>query len=100
MDLIAEKIKFNGWLDSENYPEPSSLGEAIDYLLEQRPAFSPEALYMGYVMLYPIDDVVPAMKGNRLAKLLLEMYPAEALKPYMKRNNALRGVILEDAMGL
>jgi hypothetical protein len=98
MDLIAEKIETDGWLD--NYPEPLSLEEAIGYLLETRPCFSPEALYMGYVMLYPFEDVVKAMKGNRLAKLLLEMYSAEALKPYMNRDKALKGALLEDAMGL
>lgn len=98
MDLIAEKIETDGWLN--NYPEPLSLEEGIEYLLETRPCFSPETLYMGYVMLYPFEDVVKAMKGNRLAKLLLEMYSAEALKPYMKRDKSLKGALLEDAMGL
>jgi hypothetical protein len=31
---------------------------------------------------------------------LLEMYPMEALAPFMKADVGLRGVLLEEAMGL
>ena len=98
VDLIAEKITVDQW--PEQYDEPKSLAEAVDAVLDCRPGYYTETLHMGYVMLYPIEDVVPAMKGARLKKLLLEMYPAEDLKPFMNRDNVLKGVLLDDALGL
>lgn len=99
LDLVAETIEVHGW-PSNRIDVPSSLEEAVDLVLESNLGQYRETLYMGYVMLFPIEDVVPAMKGARLKKLLLEMFPAEALQPFMKRDKALKGVLLEDAMGL
>jgi hypothetical protein len=98
VDLIAEKITVDQW--PEQYNEPKSLAEAVDAVLDCRSGYPTETLHMGYVMLYPIDEVVPAMKGARLKKLLLEMYPAEALKPFMKHDSVLKGALLDDALGL
>jgi hypothetical protein len=55
---------------------------------------------MAYVMTYPMDEVVPLMCERKLHKLVLEMYPKEALTPYMKKYRDLRGVALEEELGL
>jgi hypothetical protein len=40
------------------------------------------------------------MASNRFKKLLLEMYSAEALEPFVKADTGLKGAMLEQAIGL
>jgi hypothetical protein len=103
LDLLADKIREGHWFRGEKYfkpDQPNSLQEGILWLNGASGAPHYETLYLCYVMTYPIEEVVPAMEGSRLKKLLLEMYSAEALAPFMKVDAGLRGVMLEEAMGL
>lgn len=104
LDLIASKIFRGAWPDSENlflrFPKPESLLDAVGRVESAPPGQYIETLYMSYVMTYPIEQVVPAMKGNRLKSLLLEMYSSEALIPFSKTDVNLRGVMLEGVLGL
>jgi hypothetical protein len=104
LDLIAGKILRGGWPDSEKvflrFPKPESLDGAVEHLLNAPPGQYIETLYVSCVMTYPIEQVVPAMKGNRLKSLLLEMYSVEALKPFLKTDVDLKGAMLERALGL
>lgn len=98
-DLLSLKLA-EGWPENTNLLSPTSLPQAIDELRHTSRVNSAATLYMGYIMRFPIEDVVPAMSGSRLKKLLLEMYSKEALAPFMKQDNGLKGVLLDDALGL
>lgn len=104
--LMADRISING-----DWPEevsdlafagvkPKSLEEGVNWITHCTPGKDHETLYMAYVMTYPIEQVVPAMRGKRLKKLLLEMYSPKELKPFMKADRELSGLLLEESMGL
>jgi hypothetical protein len=104
LDLLAAKISRGGWHENGNpflqFHKPESLQMAIEHLVNAPPGQYIETLYLGCVMTYPIEQVVPGMKGNRLKALLLEVYSPEALKPFLRVDADLRGAMLEGALGL
>jgi hypothetical protein len=104
--LMADRISING-----DWPEevsdlafagvkPKSLEDGVNWIAHCTPGKDHETLYMAYVMTYPIEQVVPAMRGKRLKKLLLEMYSPKELKPFLKADRELSGLMLEDGLGL
>jgi hypothetical protein len=64
------------------------------------PGSDRESLHMAYLMTYPMDQVIPLLCEDKKARLVLEMYSKEALAPYVKKYRVLRGVVLEEALGL
>jgi hypothetical protein len=105
LDLLALKLKEGPWPfpPSGEYMmpvEPESMEKLLERLERSDPDTPYETIYMACMMREPIDQVVPLMASNRLKKLLLEMYSAEALAPFVKTDTGLRGAMLEQAMGL
>jgi hypothetical protein len=103
LDLISEKLKKKPWpfhKSSEIPRDPGTIANLLTLLQHCDPGSASEAVYMACMMREPIDQVVPLMASNGLVKLLFEMYPSEALKPFVKSNRGLRGAMLEEAMGL
>lgn len=103
LDLLADKIREGHWFRGEKYfvaEKPDSLEQGISGLKQASEAPHYQTLYMCFVMTYPIEEVVSVMSENRLKRLLLEMYSAEALAPFIKNDPGLRGAMLEGAMGL
>lgn len=105
LDVLAEQIAAGEWptlLPNSELPgpKPTSLESGISRVAQCYHGKDRESLHMAYLMTYPMDEVVPLMCERRMAKLVLEMYSEEALAPYLKKYRALRGVVLEDAMGL
>jgi hypothetical protein len=105
IELLAAKVSEGEWF--HNYKQhggmrrPGSLAEAVNDLDSSRfRLYDEETMLMAYIMSYPIEQVVPAMKSHRLKKLLFEMYSQEALEPFLKTDFGLKGVMLEMAMGL
>jgi hypothetical protein len=107
LDLIARKLKEEKWPfplfgeGGERMPiEPESIEKLLERLEKSDPDTPYETIYMACMMREPIAQVVPLMASNRFKKLLLEMYSKEALAPFLKTDAGLRGVLLEEAMGL
>ena len=104
LDLLAAKISRGGWHENGNpflqFHKPESLQSAVEHFVNAPPGQYIETLYLGCVMTYPIEQVVPGMKGNRLKALLLEVYSPEELKPFLRVDADLRGAMLEGALGL
>jgi hypothetical protein len=80
--------------------KPTSLEDGVHWLTKCEQSQDHETLYMAYAMTYPIEQVVPAMRGTRLKKLLLEMYSPKELKPFLRADRELSGLMLEDGLGL
>jgi hypothetical protein len=105
LDVLADQIAIGWWPKrisgfELSTPIPTSLEDAVSWIPLCQPDKVVESLYMSYLMNQPIDQVIPLMCERKMAKLVLEMYSEEALAPYLKKYRALRGVVLEDAMGL
>jgi hypothetical protein len=103
LDLIAAKLRDEEWpfrSPLADLKAPESMDELLGLLENSRPDSSDEGVYMACMMNEPIHVVVPAMASNRFKKLLLEMYSAEALEPFVKADTGLKGAMLEQAIGL
>jgi hypothetical protein len=105
LGILSEQISLGEWpqeFSDEDFsgPRPRSLDDGIYWLTQSNPNGARETLYMAYMLAQPMDQVVPLMTGQRLQKLLFEMYSTEALQPYLKKSRALRGSFLEDSIGL
>jgi hypothetical protein len=104
LDLISAKVGAGIWPLSISgkalMKKPSSMDQALILLEGSEPGSAQEAMYMACLMREPVEQVLLLMASNRLKKLLLEMYSPEALAPHLKSDLGLRGVMLEDAMGL
>jgi hypothetical protein len=57
-------------------------------------------LFKAYVMSFPVDQVIAAMKTPVRRKVLLELYPTEVLRKHSGGDRELRGRLLEDEIGL
>ena len=105
LDVLVGQIGAGEWPDKISgfgYPggRPNTLDDGIYCVSGTSANNARQALYMAYVMTYRMDDLIPLMCERKLHKLVLEMYPKEALTPYMKKYRDLRGVVLEEALGL
>jgi hypothetical protein len=59
-----------------------------------------QALYMGYVMTFPIELVISLMTTKEQTQLALEMYSDKELRPLLHTNSILKAAMLEEALGL
>jgi hypothetical protein len=105
LDLLASRFAAGDWITANIFSDippkkPSSFNETLDQIKQADSGGIDESVYMAFLMTFPIDQVVAAMTGIRLKKLLIEMYSKEALRPYLSDDNQLKGALLEDAIGL
>jgi hypothetical protein len=104
LDLITAKISTvdDLWplLDAYRVITPRSVSDMLERLENAEPGSIDETIYMSILLLERIEKVVEMMASSRLKRLLLEMYPFEALEPFVKSDIGLKGVMLEEAMGL
>lgn len=103
-DLLVKPISQGYWPNSNlvtgRLPKPQGLANGFRFLLSAR-SEDEEALYMAYMMTFPIEKVMKVLSGPRGGRFLLEMYTAEQLKPYLKEMSMLvRGKILEAELGM
>jgi hypothetical protein len=105
LDVLAEQIAEGEWptiLPKSELPgpKPRSLENGIGFISQCMSGSDRESLHMAYLMTYPMDQVIPLLCEDKKARLVLEMYSKEALAPYVKKYRVLRGVVLEEALGL
>lgn len=105
LHVIADRMKAGDWPEEVSDLafagiKPTSLEDGVNWITKCTPDQDHETLYMAYTMTYPMDQVVPVMSGRRLQRLLFEMYSMESLQPYLNKDRALRGILLEDSLGL
>lgn len=103
LDLISESLKLKPWpfhKYSDIPEDPGTTANLLTLLQHCEPESAKEAVFMACMMRETIDQVVFLMASNGLVKFLFEMYPSEALQPFVKSSLGLRGAMLEEAMGL
>jgi hypothetical protein len=104
LDVMSLKLKEGKWpfpqSGSTMMPrEPESMEALLGMLEKSDPGTPYETVYMACIMRFPIEEVIAAMSGSRLKKLLIEMYSPAELRLHMKQDNGLKAVLLDDAMG-
>lgn len=103
LPMLAAKVREGEWFDVglTKMKKPDTLEHAVQELGDLWPNNDKgEIILMAYIMSHPIDEVVKAMTGTSLKKLLLEMYSQVELEPFLKEDVGLRGAMLEGALGL
>lgn len=104
LHIGVEYLKSGRWPESDGpfddiVQKPESLVEAFSILV-QNDKEMPLALYMAYVMTYPIEDVMSLVVSQATARPLVHMYSEKELRPHTKVNRHLKAVMLEDSLGL
>jgi hypothetical protein len=102
-DLLLKMIQEGGWpapAEEVEYAKPDDL-RGLAFCLEMSERESPSYwLYCAHLQTFPIDQVVEVMNTLKLRKILMDVYPADVLRANSKANRPLRGLLVEDALGL
>lgn len=97
-------LKSGRWPESDgtlDYPIPKPKGiEDAFCALVQNDMEMPRALYMAYVMTYPIEDVMALVVSPATARPVIDMYSEKELRPHIKANRHLKALMLEESLGL
>ena len=104
LKLAADFMKCGHWPEPDGQYEshlkkPGSAQDAFASLRSTMDA-KEAAVYMAYLMSQPIEEVIALMGNKNYMHLVKEMYTVDELRPLMKTNRYLSGVLLEDALGL
>jgi hypothetical protein len=102
-DLIVKMIQEGGWpakIDGETNFKPKGLTLLAGMLMDAEEDSAKRYLYRAYLQTFPIDKVFKVMSAPDRRKLLMEIYPPEALIGLAKDDRNFRGALLEDALGL
>jgi hypothetical protein len=102
-DLIVKMIQEGGWpakIDGEFNFKPKGLVLLAGLLMKTEEDSAKRYLYRAYLQTFPIDKVFKVMSAPDRRKLLMEIYPPEALVGLAKDDRNFRGALLEDALGL
>jgi hypothetical protein len=103
LKLAAEYMKDGYWPESDgsdlNFKKPSTVQEAVGVLRTTKHLLE-QSLNMYYLMNQPIEEVISLMANKDSIGFVREMYTDEELRPLMKTNRFLKGVFLEDELGL
>jgi hypothetical protein len=102
--LAANYLREGSW--PENYSsvgtsraKPSTIEEAFTFIFnEDLHVFV--ALYMAYVMTHPTEDVIEHVVSQAHAKLVMEMYGEDQIRPHFTKNQHLKAALLEESLGL
>jgi hypothetical protein len=105
LKLAAEYLKEEGWPESVGIFKggqamPRSTLEGFERLSENVLNAQVFALHMAWLINQPMDEVLELMGNRRYAHLIIEMYTLEELMPFMKNHYKLKGLLLEDSLGL
>jgi hypothetical protein len=105
LKLAAEHLKASGWPESDGIfeveqAEPRNTPEGFERLCENVLNARVFALNMAWLINQPMDEVLELMGNRRYMHLIREMYTFEELMPFMKTHKQLKGLLLEESLGL
>ena len=103
-DLLVQPLSQGHWPKSNlvtgAMPRPQGLSNGFRHLLSAR-SEDEEALYMAFMMTYPIEKVLKVLNGPRGTRFLMEMYTPEQLRPHLREASVLvKGRVLESDLGM
>lgn len=102
-DLLDRMVKEGGWperLHNRRPYKPKGIFELASIITQSKEGSADRHLYCAYMKTFPTDHVLKVMYTTEQRKILLSVYPSEVLLAHAKKNKPLRGMLLEDALGL
>jgi hypothetical protein len=102
-DLLVRMIQDGGWpakLGGQNLYRPKGIFELASLISKTQDHEVKFHLYCACLKTFPISKVLKVMYTERQRKILLSLYPQDVLVEHAKTNRPLRGLLLEDALGL
>lgn len=104
LDLFSRFLGEGSWpeLDPEviAIKKIEDIAELAGLVMEIPDHYYEYLLYKAKLMSFPLKDVVTALDKAPMADLLRDLYPDDALRPFMRHNRALRGLLLENDLGM
>jgi hypothetical protein len=102
--LFAKMVASGHWMFPGvfgEHPKPTDLGEAIRQRMKLQSIMAKEiAYYNAYIAGSPLEVVAPLMTSGARRKVLLEIFTGPELLEVFKDDREMKGLILEEAMGL
>jgi hypothetical protein len=103
LPYLTRMVTENEWPESRKkfqYQPLKSLADGVTRMMRVGQMTPHYHLFKAYVLSFPVEEVIAAMKAPARQKVLLEMYPVEVLLKHSRDDKALRGKLLELEMGL
>jgi hypothetical protein len=100
---LSKMLKENEWPKSEgklSYRPLKNLADGVTRFMRSPAESDFHYLYKAYVLTFPVEEVIAAMKTPTRRKMLMELYPMDVLLQHSQGDRDLRGRILEQEMGL
>jgi hypothetical protein len=100
---LSKMLKENEWPDRKakfSYQPLKDLADGVRRFMRSSVESELHYLYKAYVLTFPVEEVIAAMKTPTRRKMLMELYPMDVLLQHSQGDRDLRGRILEQEMGL
>lgn len=104
--LLVKMVQDGGWpamIGGEKCYKPRGLFELAGLITQYNGEGAQYRLYCALLQTFPINFAIKVMKTPAQQKILLSLYPHDDLLAYAKtltNSRALRGMLIEDALGL
>jgi hypothetical protein len=102
-NLLDKMVQEGGWperIQNRKPYKPKGIFELASIITQSKEGSSDRHLYCALLKTFPTDRVLKVMYTKEQRKILLDVYPPEVLLAHAKKNKPLRGMLLEDALGL
>jgi hypothetical protein len=102
-DLLDKMIKEGGWpetIKNRRPYKPKGIFELASIISQSQKGSAERHLYCALLKTFPTDRILKAMYTREQRKILLDIYPSEVLLAQAKSNKHLKGMLLEEALGL
>lgn len=103
LGFLSKMLKEDEWPKSEGnltYKPFKSLADGVSRFMRSDKESALHCLHKAYVMTYPVEEVIAAMKTPARREVLLNMYPTDVLRQHSGSDRELRGKLLEQEIGL
>jgi hypothetical protein len=101
--LLVKMIQDGGWpdeVDGLRSSKPKGLFQLVGLISQCDKDSNHYRLYCAHLKTFPVNHVIKVMSSPDRRKILRSIYPPEVLLAHAKSNRALKGELLEDALGL
>lgn len=107
LHVLVEYIRDGGWpnpvlIDGQtiSFPKVATPTEALDKYTRTKTYGPRHVLYKAWLHAFPIEEVLAATDNHEMVRLLMDIFPEDALRPHLKLNRALRARLLENDLGM
>lgn len=103
LGYLSKMLNENEWPDRKgkfSYQPLKDLADGVRRLMRSSIESELHYLYKAYILSFPVEAVIAAMKTPARREMLMELYPVDVLRQHAQGDRHLRGKILEQELGL